>query len=164
MGRDAELVAAGKVRTLGISEVVPDTIRSRPDLRVGSGASRSRRESRAPTMSTMSIQPTTSQVPVGTVLLAGLGAQLLDDAVFLLFPPSALLAPLAGALAILLTAGAARAVTRGRAGPAMAHTGLAVGVASAGVGLLVGGLGLVALVLAGLTVVAGLAGAMAGRR
>lgn len=111
----------------------------------------------------MTIVPATSRVPVGAVLLAGLGAQLVDDAAYLVLPPTALLAPLSGLLAILLTAAAARYVTRDRTGAAVARTGLAVGAASAVVGLFVGGLGLVAILLAGITVLAGVAGAVAGR-
>ena len=107
---------------------------------------------------------TTTAVPVGAVLISGIGAQLADDAAFFLLPPLAVLGPLSGLIAILLTAGAARFVTRGRAGTVVARTGLAVGVTSAVIGLLVGGLGLVAILLAGVTVAAGVAGALAGRR
>jgi hypothetical protein len=105
----------------------------------------------------------TTSVPVGAVLLAGLGAQLVDDAVFLVLPPVAVLAPLSGLIAIVLTAVGARIVSRDRTGAAVARTGLAVGVASAGIGLLVGGLGLVTILLAGITVVAGVAAAVARR-
>ena len=111
----------------------------------------------------MSIQPVTSQVPAGPVVIAALGTQLVDDAVLVLVPATAVLSPFAGLLAILLTAGAARALTAGRTGPVVARTGLVVGLASAGVGLVVGGLGWVALLLAGITVLAGVAGAGAGR-
>jgi|GEM_PF-3316695 len=111
----------------------------------------------------MTIMPATSRVPVGAVLLAGVGAQYVDDAAFFLLPPTVFLSPLSGVLAILLTAGAARLVTRGGGGPVVARTGLAVGSASAVLGLLAGGLGLVAVLLAGITVVAGVAGAVAGR-
>jgi hypothetical protein len=104
-----------------------------------------------------------SRVPVGAVLLAGFGAQLVDDAAFLVLPPVAVLAPLSGLIAIILTAVGARIVTRGRTGAAVARTGLAVGAASAVIGLLVGGFGLVAILLAGITVVAGVAGAVVGR-
>lgn len=115
-------------------------------------------------MDGMSIQPVTSQVPVAPVVLTAVGAQLVDNAVVFLIPPSVLvLGPLAGLLAIALTAAGARTVTRGRTGPAVARTGLAVGAASAVVGLVVGGLGSVALLLAGITVLAGVAGAVAGR-
>ena len=108
-------------------------------------------------MDRMSIQPVTSKIPAGPVAVAAVGAQLVDDVVFFLVPPVALaLGPLAGLLAIALTAAGARAVTRGR-------TGLALGLASAGIGLLIGGLGLVTLLLAGITVLAGVAGAVAGR-
>lgn len=116
-------------------------------------------------MDGMSIQPvTSSQIPVVPVAVAAVGAQFVDDVVYLLIPPAAfVLVPLAGLLAIALTAAGARAVTRGRAGPVVARTGLAVGVGSALLGLLVGGLGFVALLLAGITVLAGVAGAVAGR-
>jgi len=111
----------------------------------------------------MTTLPATSRVPVGAALLAGVGAQLVDDVAYFVLPPTALLAPLSGLIAILLTAAAARAVTRNRTGAAVARTGLVVGAVSAGVGLLVSGLGFLTLVLAGLTVVAGVAGAVAGR-
>jgi hypothetical protein len=115
-------------------------------------------------MDGMSIQPVTSQVPVAPVVLTALGAQLVDDAVVFLVPPGVLvIGPLAGLLALALTAAGARVITRGRTGPAVARTGLAVGAASAVVGLVVGGLGLVALLLAGITVLAGVVGAVAGR-
>ena len=106
----------------------------------------------------------TSKIPAGAVLLAGVGAQLVNDVAYALLPPVALLAPLSGLIAILLTAGAARYVTRGMTGAALARTGLAVGAVSAGVGLVVGGLGFVAFLIAVLTAVAGVAGAVAGRR
>jgi hypothetical protein len=112
----------------------------------------------------MSLTPTTSSVPLVPVAVAGVAAQLADDAVYLLFPPAALLGFLSGLVAIALTAGAARVVTRGLHGAAVARTGLAVGAVSAVVGLVVGGLGLVAVLLAGITVVAGVAGAVARRR
>lgn len=102
-------------------------------------------------------------MPATAVLLAGLGAQLVDDVAFVVIPPVALLAPLSGLLAILLTAVGARIVTRGATGAVVARTGLALGAVSATIGLLVGGLGLVTILLAGLTVVAGVAGAVAGK-
>jgi hypothetical protein len=111
----------------------------------------------------MATLPATSKVPVGAVLIAGVAAQLVDDAVYVVLPPAALLAPFSGLLAVVLTAVAARVVTRNRTGAAVARTGLAVGATSAAVGLLLGGLGLVTILLAGLTVVAGVAGAVAGR-
>jgi hypothetical protein len=111
----------------------------------------------------MTTLPATSRVPVGAVLLAGVGAQFADDVAYFVLPPTALLAPLSGLIAILLTAAAARVVTRNRSGAAVARAGLAVGAVSAGVGLLVAGLGFLTLVLAGLTVLAGVAGAVAGR-
>ena len=116
-----------------------------------------------PTIGGMTIVPATSRVPVAPVLIAGLGAQFVDDVAYFVLPPTALLAPLSGLLAILLTAAAARYVSRDRTGAGVARTGLAVGAASAAVGLLVSGLGLVAVLLAGLTVLAGVAGAVAGR-
>lgn len=106
----------------------------------------------------MSIVPASTRVPVVPVLAAAVGAQVVDDVLFLI-PPLGLLGPLAGISAILLTAVAARALTARRTGPVVARTGLAVGAASAVVGLLIGGLGLVSILLAGLTVLAGVAGA-----
>lgn len=111
----------------------------------------------------MTTRPTTAQVPVVPVLLAGVGAQLADDALYFLLPPTAVLAPVGGVLAVLLTAVAARLVTRDRTGSGVARTGLAVGAFSAGLGLLFSGIGVLAVLLAGLTVVAGVAGAVAGR-
>lgn len=95
---------------------------------------------------------------------SGVAAQFADDLLFLVLPPTAVLAPLSGVLAVLLTAAAARVVTRGSRGAAVARTGLVVGAASAVAGLVVGGLGLVAILLAVLTVVAGVAGAVLGRQ
>lgn len=112
----------------------------------------------------MTTLPATSRIPVPAVLLAGVGAQLVDDAAYLVFPPIAVLAPLSAVLAIVLTAGAARLVTRRLDGPTVARAGLAVGAVSAALGLLITGWGLVALVVATLTVLAGVAGAVAGRR
>ena len=109
-----------------------------------------------PTIEGMSIVPTSSKVPVVPVVAGAVVAQFADDALRLLLPFPALLS---GLLAIALTAGAARVITRGRTAPAVARTGLAVGATSAVLGLLVGGLGLVAILLAGITVVAGVAGA-----
>ncbi|OLT21563.1 hypothetical protein BJF78_08035 [Pseudonocardia sp. CNS-139] len=111
----------------------------------------------------MTTLPATTRIPVGPVLLAGLGAQLVDDALFFVVPPFAVAAPFAGLVAILLTAAAARYVSRDRTGAAIARTGLAVGGTSAAIGLLVGGLGFVPVLLAVLTVVAGVAGAVVGR-
>lgn len=110
----------------------------------------------------MSIVPTSSRVPVVPVVAGALVAQFTDDVVRLLLPLP-FLGALSGLLAIVLTAVAARTLGRGRPGPVAARTGLAVGVASALIGLLVGGLGLVAILLAGITVVAGVAGATARR-
>ena len=106
---------------------------------------------------------TSQKLPVGAVLLAAVGAQFVDDVTFAVLPPLALLAPLGWLIAIALTAGAARWVTRGRHGVVVARTGLAVGGASALIGLLADGVGLAGLVLAVLTVVAGVAGAVVGR-
>jgi hypothetical protein len=111
----------------------------------------------------MTTLPATSRVPAGAVLLAGLGAQLVDDVAYAVVPHAGVIAPFSGLLAILLTVAAARYVSRDRTGAAIARTGLAVGLTSAGIGLLVGGLGFVAILLAGLTVVAGVAGAVVGR-
>jgi hypothetical protein len=118
----------------------------------------------ARTIGGMTTLPATSRVPVGAALLAGVGAQFVDDVAYFVLPPTVLLAPLGGLLAVLLTAVAARLVSRNRTGAGVARTGLAVGAVSAGVGLLVSGLGFLAVVLAGLTVLAGVAGAVAGRR
>jgi hypothetical protein len=117
----------------------------------------------ARTIGGMTTLPATSRVPVGAALLAGVGAQFVDDVAFFVLPPTALLAPLSGLLAVLLTAAAARYVTRHRTGAGVARTGLAVGAVSAGVGLLVSGLGVLTVLLAGLTVLAGVAGAVARR-
>jgi hypothetical protein len=111
----------------------------------------------------MTTLPATTRVPAGAVLLAGLGAQLVDDVAYAVLPYAGVIAPFSGLLAILLTAGAARYVSRDRTGAAIARTGLAVGLTSAGIGQLVGGLGLVAILLAAVTVVAGVAGAVVGR-
>jgi hypothetical protein len=112
----------------------------------------------------MTLLPDTSRVPVGPVIIAGLGAQLVDDALFLVLPPAGVIAPFSGLIAILLTAAAARYVTRDRTGAAIARTGLALGATSAAIGLLVGGFGIVAILLAVVTVVAGVASAVVGRR
>jgi hypothetical protein len=106
----------------------------------------------------MSIVPAPTRVPVVPVLATAAGAQLADDILFLV-PPLGLLGPLAGISAIVLTAVAARMLTRHRSGPVVTRTGLAVGGASALIGLVIGGLGLVTVLLAGLTVLAGVAGA-----
>lgn len=116
----------------------------------------------APHARCMTIQPATSQVSAAPVLVAGIAAQLVDDLAFLVLPIG-FLGPLAGVFAILLTAAGARYVTRNARGAAIARTGLAVGLTSAAVGVLIGGFGLIAIVLAGLTVLAGVAGAVAGR-
>ncbi|MDT7618682.1 MAG: hypothetical protein QOF00_6129 [Pseudonocardiales bacterium] len=108
----------------------------------------------------MTTAPAPYRVPAAPVLVAGVGAPLVAAAAVWLLPPLALVS---GLLAILATAGAARYVTRGRSGAVLARTGLAVGLTSAVVGLIIGGLGFVAILLAGITVVAGVAGAVAGR-
>jgi hypothetical protein len=110
----------------------------------------------------MSIVPTTSKVPVVPVVAGAIVAQFADDVVHALLPLP-FLGALAGLIAIVLTAGAARVATRNRTGAVVARTGLALGVTSALLGLLVGGLGIVAILLAGITVVAGVAGAVAFR-
>ena len=104
----------------------------------------------------MSIVPTSSKVPAVPVVAGAAVAQLGAAAIGLLLPFPAL-------FAIVLTAGAARVATRDRVGPVVARTGLAVGAASAVLGLILGGLGVVAIILAGITVVAGVAGAVVGR-
>jgi hypothetical protein len=106
----------------------------------------------------------TSRFPVAPVVLAGVGAQFVDDALYAVFPPAAVLAPLSALLAVVLTAAAARLVTRRLGRPAAPRAGLVVGAVSAGAGLAVSGLGLVTLVIAALTLVAGVAGAVAGRQ
>ena len=107
----------------------------RPGLRVRSGASLIPRAATAPTIEGMSIVPTSSKVPVVPVAAGAIVAQLGAAAIGLLLPFPAL-------LAIVLTAGAARVATRGRVGPVVARTGLAVGAASAVLGLVLSGLGL----------------------
>ncbi|MFC5992780.1 hypothetical protein ACFQE5_00980 [Pseudonocardia hispaniensis] len=102
----------------------------------------------------------TARFPLVPVLLAGVGAQFADDALLLVLP---VLAPVSAVLTILLTAGAARLVTRGSHGPVVARAGLAVGAVSAGLGLLFSGLGWLSMVFATLTLIAGVAGAVARR-
>ncbi|MCW0212793.1 MAG: hypothetical protein OJJ54_05505 [Pseudonocardia sp.] len=104
--------------------------------------------------------PVRTGVPVVPVLVAGAAAQLTDDVLFAFLPDVPVLPAL---IALALTAGAARFVTREMHGSAVARTGLAVGAVSAGLGLLIGGFGLLTILLAGLTVVAGVAGAVAKR-
>jgi hypothetical protein len=111
----------------------------------------------------MSIVPAPSKVPVAPVVAGALVAQFADDLVRLVLPLP-FLGALSGVIAILLTAGAARLASRGLPRHVAARTGLAVGVTSAVLGLIVGGLGIVAIVLAGITVAAGVAGAVLGRR
>jgi hypothetical protein len=104
--------------------------------------------------------PVRTGVPVVPVLVAGAAAQLTDDVLFWFLPDVPVLPAL---ITIALTAGAARLVTRGMHGSAVARTGLAVGAVSAGLSLLIGGFGLLTILLAGITVVAGVAGAVAKR-
>lgn len=112
----------------------------------------------------MTTAPATTRVAAVPVLLAGLGAQLADDAVRFVVPPSEFLVnPLSGVLAILLTAVAARVLTQGKSGAVVARTGLAVGLTSAAIGLVVGGLGIIAILLGVVTVVVGVGAAVAGR-
>ena len=68
----------------------------------------------ARTIERMTTLPATSRVPVGAALLAGVGAQFVDDVAYFVLPPTVLLAPLSGLLAVLLTAAAARLVSRNR--------------------------------------------------
>jgi hypothetical protein len=104
--------------------------------------------------------PVSTRVPVLPVLAAGVGAQLADDVLFAVLPSF----PGAGAIvAIGLTALVAKLVTGKLAGPAVPRTGLAIGVVSALLGLWISGLGLVAILVAGITVVAGVGGAVLGR-
>jgi hypothetical protein len=108
---------------------------------------------------------TTTKVPVGAVLLAGIGAQFVDDIAFAVLPPTGLLFGwLGGVLAVLLTGLAARYASRDRTGAGIARTGLAVGAVSALIGLVVGDFDFVGYVFAALTMVAGVAGAVVGRR
>ena len=107
----------------------------------------------------MSIVPTSSKVPVVPVVAGAVVAQFADAAIGLLSPAG------------FLPACSRSCSPRARPGwppaagsaPVVARTGLAVGATSAVLGLLVGGLGLVAIILAGITVVAGVAGAVVGR-
>lgn len=113
-----------------------------------------------------STPPTRSatHVPATPVLVSAGVSQFLPGLLVWIVPGASLfLAPGVGLLAVLLTAGAARVSTTKLHGPAVARTGLAIGVASAGLGLLLGGFGIVALLLAGITIVAGVAGAVVGR-
>jgi len=104
--------------------------------------------------------PVRTSVPVVPVLVAGVAGQLTDDLLLAVLPSF----PGAGAiLAVLLTAAAARIVTRRLAGSAVPRAGLAIGVVSAAVGLAISGLGLVVILIAGLTLLAGVAGAVLGR-
>ncbi len=110
----------------------------------------------------MTTPATTSRVPVAGVVGTALVAQFADDLVHLVLPLP-FLGPLGLVTAILLTAAGARVLTRGRRGPVVARTGLAVGLTSAAIAIVVGGFGLLAFLLGAVTVVAGVAGAVAGR-
>ena len=111
-------------------------------------------------MTTLQTSGTRVVVPV---VLAGVAAQFVDDVAYFVLPPTALIAPASAVIAIVLTAVGARIVTRNLTGPAIARTGLAVGAVSAGIGLLVAGFGWLAMVLATLTLIAGVAGAVIKR-
>jgi len=104
--------------------------------------------------------PVSTRVPVVPVVAAGIAAQLVDDLLFVFLPafPGA-----AALIAIGLTAVAARAVGRRLDGAAVPRAGLAVGLVSATLGLWISGLGLVAILVAGITVIAGVGGAVLGR-
>jgi hypothetical protein len=104
--------------------------------------------------------PVTSRVPVLPVVAAGVAGQLADDLLFVFVPsfPGA-----AAILSVLLTGVAAKLLTARLQGSAVARAGLAVGAVSAAVGLLLSGLGLVTIIVAGLTVLAGVGGAIVGR-
>ena len=106
--------------------------------------------------------PDPARVPVVPVVVGALVAQFADDAVHLVLPLP-FLGPLGLLTAVLLTAGAARVITRRRTGAVVARTGLAVGLTSAAIAVVVGGVGLLALLLGGLTVAAGVAGAVERR-
>src|ERR1700754_2369130 len=121
-GADAPTRGGGRVR-VGVG------LRGIPDVETSARAQARR----------MSTLPATSRVHIGAALVAGAAAQFVDDAVYIVLPPAALLAPFSGLIAVLLTAAAARVVTRNRTGAAVARTGLAVGATSAALGLLVGG-------------------------
>lgn len=103
-----------------------------------------------------------ARIPVVPVVAGALVAQFADDAVRLVLPLP-FLGPLGLLTAVLLTAGAARVITRGKNGPSVARTGLAVGLTSAVIAVIVGGFGLLAILVGGVTVAAGLAGAVARR-
>ncbi|SDE92824.1 hypothetical protein [Pseudonocardia oroxyli] len=104
--------------------------------------------------------PVPTRVPVLPVVAAGVGAQVVGALVLAVLPA----APGVGAvLALGLTALAAKLATRRLDGAAVPRAGLAIGAVSAGVGLLISGWGLVAILLAGITVVAGVGGAVLGR-
>ena len=110
------------------------------------------------------LQNATTRVPVVPVVAAAVASQFVDDLAYFVFPPAAIIAPISAFLAVLLTGVGARLVTRKLSGPSVARTGLAVGAVSAGIGLLVGGFGWLGMILATLTLVAGVAGAVVGRK
>lgn len=109
------------------------------------------------------LQESSTRVPVVPVVLAAVASQFVDDLAYVVLPPAAIIAPVSGIIAIVLTAIGARIVTRNLTGPAIARTGLAVGAVSAGIGMLVAGFGWVAMVVATLTLIAGVAGAVVKR-
>ena len=104
--------------------------------------------------------PVPTRVPVLPVVAAGVGAQLLDDLLFVFLPS---LPGAAAIVAIGFTALAAKLVTRNLHGQAVPRAGLAIGAVSAALGLWISGLGLVAILVAGITVLAGVGGAVLGR-
>jgi len=103
-----------------------------------------------------------TRIPVAGVIVGAVAAQFADDAVGWVLPLP-FLGVIGAVTAVLLTAVAGRLLTRRRSGPAAARTGLAVGLLSAAIGVIVGGFGILAIVLGGVTVAAGVAGAVARR-
>lgn len=129
------------------------------DLRVGSGFLRIRAAASRRTVEDMTT-PVPTRVPVLPVAAAGVGAQVAGALVLAVLPGF----PGFGAiLALGLTALAAKIATSKLDGPSVPRAGLAIGVVSAGVGLVLSGFGLVSILLAGITVVAGVGGAVLGR-
>lgn len=99
-----------------------------------------------------------------SIVLVGVAAQFADNAAVALIPGAGLVPdPVYLVVAILLTALGGRLLSRGMAGSDAARVGLAVGAVSGGLGLLFGSWGVLGLVIAGLTVLAGVAGAVARR-
>ncbi|MCF7553250.1 hypothetical protein [Pseudonocardia sp. WMMC193] len=99
--------------------------------------------------------PVPTRVPVLPVAAAGVGAQVAGALLLAVLPA----VPGVGAVLAL----AAKIATRRLDGAAVPRAGLAIGAVSAGVGLLLSGFGLVTILLAGITVVAGVGGAVLGR-